>query len=802
MYSYGGCFQGHTQAGCSVVFLAHSKNDRGRGIPEALQDHLRFVSARAEGFAAALGATDEARVAGLLHDLGKYSHRFQRRLQGLEPGMDHWSAGAAIALGRYGAKGLTAALAIRGHHQGLDHIAGVTALREKLAAVFERNRDHLTDVDLKAIWERFSQDELSLPESLESSLGDPAGPAAAEMLDVRMLLSALVDADYLETEAHFEGDARQPRRDRPAGPMLQAEQSLEILQAHLASLSQAPTGAPAVQSARDALYHACLAAAAEEPGLFTLSAPTGAGKTLAMLAFALRHAALHKAHGFQRIIVVIPFLTIIEQTARIYRELLAPQFGEHYVLEDHSLAGLREAGKVASGDVALVDQDDPTSRLLAENWDAPIIVTTSVKCLESLFACRPAACRKLHRYARSIILFDEVQTLPAHLAVATLGTLSRLAERYGTTVVFSTATQPAFDHLDSAVKAHCASGWQPREIVPESLGLFRMVGQRTRVEWPGPQALDWDTLATQLAGHPQVLCIVNLKRHARALMERLSRQGPAGLFHLSTNMCPAHRDRVLGEVRRRLPLGEPCRLISTQCVEAGVDVDFPVVYRAFGPLEAIAQAAGRCNRNGRLDRPGRLCVFMPPEDGGKAYPPGGYAEAASITQLFLKTLRQAGQDPAELDLINNPARLREYYRLLYTLTTPDNPSRKSAQELYEAIQARDFAGTAELYRLIDKDAVNVLVPYKAKPHAALMEDLAREGHLTAKWIRQARRYAVSLFRPWGRDLWNCLRPLGVSDRPGASDQPCQWYALMEEQPGQFYDSQLLGLKELEDSWIC
>ncbi|MCX5999800.1 MAG: CRISPR-associated helicase/endonuclease Cas3, partial [Chloroflexi bacterium] len=276
------------------------------------------------------------------------------------------------------------------------------------------------------------------------------------------------------------------------------------------------------------------------------------------------------------------------------------------------------------------------ARLLAENWDAPIIVTTSVQLLESLFSKSPSACRKLHRLAGSVILFDEVQTLPVALAVPTLATLSHLSKRYGTTVVFSTATQPAFEHLHGEVKQYSLGGWQPDEIVPPSLNLFQRA-RRTRVEAPDfDRPVTWAQLAGRLASHEQVLCVVNLKKQLSRLFDLLQQHGTDGLLCLSTNMCPAHREVVLSMVKERLASGRVCRLISTKCVEAGVAIDFPAVYRAFGPLDAIAQAAGRCNRNGRAER-GTVSVFLPEEEG---YPDGAYRQAADTTRILLKK-RQA-----------------------------------------------------------------------------------------------------------------------------------------------------------------
>jgi CRISPR/Cas system-associated endonuclease/helicase Cas3 len=291
----------------------------------------------------------------------------------------------------------------------------------------------------------------------------------------------------------------------------------------------------------------------------------------------------------------MPFLSIIDQTARLYRKLFS-DFPDHYILEDHSIA--QGGHEHEDGSQGQGSEDDRLRRHLAENWDASIILTTNVRCLESLMSNRTSDCRKLHRMAKSVVLFDEVQTLTRDLAVVTLGTLSRLCHRFNATVLFATATQPAFEHLDKPVREIAAAGWTPRPLLPKDseIRLFEVAAKRTSVHWEHETPIDLVTLADRLADESsdQWLCIVNLKRHAQQLSEMLRERVPEGLTHLSTSMCPAHRQRVLADVERRLLENQPVFLVSTQCVEAGVDIDFPVVYRALAPLEAIAQAAGRC----------------------------------------------------------------------------------------------------------------------------------------------------------------------------------------------------------------
>lgn len=422
-----------------------------------------------------------------------------------------------------------------------------------------------------------------------------------------------------------------------------------------------------------------------------------------------------------------------------------------------------------------------------KTWDAPIIVTTSVQLLESLFSNRPSACRKLHRLANSMILFDEVQTLPLTLAVPTLAALSHVASDWNSSVVFATATQPAFAHLHQAVsrQAYQGQGWRPREIVPNHRSLTKRL---RRVQYDLSQAqveLPWETLAGYMRTHRQVLCIVNLKAHAKALWEHL--KDTADVFHLSTNLCPAHRHTVLAEVRARLKSGAPCRLISTQCVEAGVDIDFPVVWRAWGPLDAIIQAAGRCNREGQLSSPGQVVVFTPQEP---HFPDPTYQQAASVAQSLFNEWGPEHFDPHDPDLI------RRYYERLYLISDPES----LAPKLTQAIQDGDFPQVAREYRLIQQDAINVLMPWQGAMEAYrdLRGRVDREG-LTRDWVQKARAFSVSLYRPGRKDpIWDALLP--VEYRRAKRRQDTDWYVYAIEE---HYDDKLgLVAQQSLNVWIA
>jgi len=762
-----------------MTYLAHSANDYGRTHPA--KEHLISVSKLTLEFAGSALWKNEAYLAGELHDLGKYADLFQARLRGEAKGLDHWSTGAWVALQEL--RAVAASLAIQGHHIGLQQ-----GCREALYAINPATLDKrhplnlkLSDADHSKLKTRSESDGifLSKPEHFIINPAELFKNTVAAMLDVRLLFSCLTDADFLDTEAHFEGNV-QGKRFREKGPRLDAARALAALDSYMSEKVRCTTKADStVLHARNALWRMVNDAAGIGPRLFTLTAPTGSGKTLAMLKFALEHTA---RNGLKRIILAVPFLSIIEQTAAIYRAVFQ-DFPDNYVLEHHSLAGLAQEEARDDAETAT----ERARRLLAENWDAPIIVTTNVQLLESLFSNRPSACRKLHNLMESIIMFDEAQTLPQSLAVPTLAALSHLSGTYRATVLFATATQPAFDALDPAVKKLVNVGWCPVETAPDHYNLYAAL-RRYQVIWPVQgETRDWATLAAEIRHEAQALCVVNLKSHAAELLEELTHD--EAVFHLSTNLCALHRRAVLEEVRSRLRAGMPCRLISTQCIEAGVDVDFPVVYRALAPLDAVAQAAGRCNREGRLvDEAGRrkmgeVRVFEPSVEGDyrKRYPTRAYFQAAEVTRSMLIEAGGSGLD------LNNPDVFRSYFHRLYDLSKPECQSR----ELSDAITAVDFVRVAKEYRLIDQTAVQILVPYG--PFIDRFDELRRrqdEEGINADWIRSAQALAVNVFRPKpDHPCWGVLVPAKLRYGNGSSDE---WF-ILDDRDGEFYDD-VFGLR--------
>ncbi len=740
------------------MWHAHSGNKQNRWQTQA--EHLEQVSDMAMGFASGLGMEEEARLAGILHDLGKYSPVFQDRLHGIGTGLDHWSAGAWVAIKEFRSK--AAALAIQGHHIGLQAGGTIEDFRSMDPERIGKSSSHpyglaLTETNTDLLLERLRADGFDPQRPTTPAYTSSSN--CASMFDVRMLFSALVDADYLDTEAHFSGA-------RLAGPRLGPEAALEAVEAAVREIAAESTASDSVRQVRGDLWDACLASAAMSPGLFTLTAPTGAGKTLSMLAFALKHMMANPNRSTRRVIMVAPFLSIIDQTASIFRSVFDKRFGRDYVLEHHSLSGTGAepgANETGGGSAEAVDRSAAAlrDRQLCENWDSPIVVTTSVQFLESLFSNRPSAARKLHRLANSVILLDEIQTLPLDVVLPTLATLSHLSKRYGTTVVLSTATQPAFCQLDDKVRALGTSGWAPREIVPESLRLFER-SRRVSVGWPRrDEKATWRDIADRLTSERQSVCIVNLKRHAVDLARQVNELGVATVKHISTSMCPRHRRSVLDEARKYLSVNNPERfcLISTQCIEAGVDgIDSPFLMRSFGPLEAIAQAAGRCNRSGAYEI-GRMVVFHPAVE-GVLYPGDTYQRAAQVTRAMLDDM-----GPERMD-IYSPELFEGYYRRLYAATDFAETGRKLA----DAIRAQHFPEVARLYRLIENSSINVVVPYRDEVLGmAPFEDLVAEVRatgLTRQWVRKAREYTVSLFRPTSLadSVYENLEPVSLGDK--------------------------------------
>lgn len=648
-------------------------------------------------FASRFGAATWGDVAGRLHDIGKMSAAFQAYIKdnGALKGPDHATAGAREADRLYGpGVGRILAYCIAGHHAGLtdggsEHMPGTLSHR-----LITKPLETYTG------WEAHAG---ALPE--KTAMGMPAPlraksqyPGFERAFFIRMLFSALVDADFLATE-HFYAMANFDESPVRRGLV----NSLTTLRNRLdAKLAAKASSATKVNRLRGEILAHVRAQASQAPGLFSLTVPTGGGKTLTSLAFALDHAI---AHGLDRIVYVIPYTSIIEQTAESFRDALGDD-GD--VLEHHSAVEWDP-----KGDEQFDDEGREGLKKLrrdAENWDVRIIVTTSVQFFESLFAARTSACRKLHNLANSIIILDEAQTLPLPLLRPCMAAIETLATGYGASVVLCTATQPALSKQDGFDRGLV----DVRELAPDPEALYRRLN-RVRVEI-APEPVSDGALAAELRAQDQVLCIVNSRAHARDLFGQI--KDAPGARHLTTLMCPLHRRAALAEIRRDLTDKRPVRLIATSLIEAGVDVDFPTVWRAMTGLDSIAQAAGRCNREGLLAE-GVVFVFQPVDSDGRKPPPGIEQFAAATREV----LRAHGGDPLGLETI------KAYFSLVYWAKTSgatdqldaawlgDKPDR--TQGILRAIEETKsawnfpFAQIANAFRFIEDTMQPVIVPYRA-----------------------------------------------------------------------------------------
>jgi CRISPR-associated endonuclease/helicase Cas3 len=764
---------------------AHAHRDGACGSSHDLVEHLADVATLAARNAVRARAGDAqfarlASAAGWLHDLGKYRREFQEYLYGMRDGgreTQHAVFGAAGCLHRK--VPLSAVLAILGHHAGLHD--------------FTDAKGSLKDSDLnpleasKALLARLEREWPggNLPwagpirEAVKPGRNGPSIDHADE-LRARMLFSCLVDADWLDTEAYYTGRCRVPAR-------LRAGALFERLQAYVRALSEGSDPTP-VNECRRGVYDACIRAASEPPGCFGLTAPTGSGKTLASMAFALRHA---EAHGLRRVIVVLPFLAIIEQNARVYREALNLAGEPDVVLEHHS------AFDASAGDDsdASRSENESAARLRAkqatENWDAPVLVTTAVQFLESLFARRPRQCRKLHNIARSVVVFDEVQTLPFPLLDPILSVVRDLRDHFGVSFLFGSATRPNFER-----SPNLPGGFEPgecREVLEEPKRTFEAL-RRVRPELPClREKWSWDVLAAHLRrlDEPRALVIVNLRKHAQDLYDRLRRENPRGLFHLSSTMCAAHRESILGRkgdpgagtIYHALASGDRCIVVSTQVVEAGVDLDFPVVFRALAPLDAIIQAAGRADRDGNLTRAagtvgGRVIVFDPAAE--PSTPRGFYSEATAVARAWLGSL---AAEPGRV--LDDPEVFAEFHAHLIA----HGMGRETGRTIQDERRRLNFRKVADLFRIIDDAGQGVVVPFGDA--GEILHGVRARGFPTIEDRRRLQRYTVNLFPQWVALLALSLHPVSGADE-----------GLLACDPSIYDEAVGLRLGELPPEFFC
>lgn len=704
-----------------IKYIAHIRREEDGGVViQDLFDHLRGVAERARGFADAFGAGGFAECMGLLHDVGKFAAGWQdaiRRendLDGLEDedakgGKSHHSSLGAVVLpaksGRWGPSEKVVAYAVAGHHAGLpDWVSGGKGasaefrLTDGGESIAPKLAELLKDVKRDPTVARYL-DDIEIP-----SPKDTVPRAENINMWIRMLFSCLVDADYLDTEC-FMDPSRAAMRVVPTSLAdLKAK-----LDAYMSELAEASRGG-AVNAIRANVLAKCREAALRAQGCFTLSVPTGAGKTLASMAFALDHAI---AHGKKRVIVAAPYTSIIEQTAEVYARI----FGDENVVQHHSSLD--------------PERETLRSRLAAEDWSAPIIVTTNVRFFETLASARPASCRRMHNIVDSVVILDEAHLIPpGYLCSAELA-LAGLIESFGVTVLKCSATMP----IISGRVGGGSAAFDAPNISTEIYGASRKemfdALKRVHIHLPRDDArMEWDEVAERLSLHDRVLCIVDTRRSARELHALMPRE----TFHLSALMCAADRSDTIEEIKLALDGGGPVRVVSTQLIEAGVDIDFPVVYRAFAGIDSILQASGRCNREGRMES-GDVFVFNAPN----APPPGLLAKGADIARSML-----SGQSELEI----SDGSIRSYFeKLLNVVNDLDAPSSRGEMFKIDRRLEYRFRTYAQKYHLIDEGGqVPIIVPYineeKDKDGAAMIEELDRK--ITRGLVRQLQRYTVNI----------------------------------------------------------
>lgn len=736
-------------------------SEHARGVAALTHHHLRYLAPYVDGI------EDLGLAAGLMHDLGKYRDRFQLARLGWNPHTEqvdthlkgaqceHSDAGAryfALAMEMDGVTNSELPFVIAGHHSGLSDLEAL----ERRLDVFNQDKQD----ELEILLERAQADLPELTPLFARIQRAPLEGSNRAFL-IRILHSALIDSDRLDTEAHGSPEKTELRSQEKSDLV----ELLARLEAHMTALETNERSDELINTLRRDMYTEVCRHAGDDMGFFRLTVPTGGGKTLTSLAFALKHA---EHHGLRRVIYGVPLTTIIEQTAQIFRDILQEE-GELNVLEHHS-------NIIPSIHNQQSDEQYTRDELLTENWDAPVIVTTTVRLFqETLFGSRNAQLRRLHNLSGSVIVLDEAQNLPAHLLRTTLSALEFLVNYACCSVVLCTATQPALDE-----RLGFPSLGKIRDLIADPEQYFKAF-QRVQYELRD-EPLTSEELAFELSVLPQVLCVVNTRRAAKELFETLrdrlgEKKSETELFHLSTHMVPRHRQATLQLIRKRLVQGLPCRVISTQLIEAGVDIDFPTVYRARGPLESVVQAAGRCNREGKLEQ-GKVVVFVPEEH---RLPGGDYPLREGLAATALKE----GTD------LHHPAAFYEYFRDVYGSIEDNYKWFKEQQEKC------NFLTIDKAFRMIDEDTVPVIVRgYATEKVTQLLEELGETNSRKTRRLlwQQLQGYTVNLYHSKAIDL----RKKGLlTTIPELSRWPSH-YEVYEWPSTAHYDEKLGIIEELSE----
>ena len=662
------------------MYYAHI---RGDGTKQTVEEHLNGTGERCAIFASAFGEEKRGKLLGQAHDIGKCSEAFQNRLLGGQK-VDHATAGALECAK---IREDEAACCILGHHGGLPDFGNPRTDYPGIPTCVGRIKNGKNGGIPSYRWEG------TLPAPGKKP---PFPDSYALSMWMRMLYSCLVDADYLDTEA-FMAEVPPERQLYDSLPVL-----LERLENHVRPWFP---GTTELNQNRCAILSQCQEKASQPRGIYFLTVPTGGGKTVSSLAFALKHAV---ENHMQRVIYVIPYTSIIEQNAAVFRKIL----GDNNVVEHHSGISFDEDGETS--------RENRYQRLAAENWDAPVIVTTAVQFFESLYANRPSKCRKLHNIANSVVIFDEAQMLPNCHLLPCVGAMASLVSQFRSTILLCTATQPALSDL---FQRFCPQ-MRIQELCPNVAENFRKF---QRVTYRNGGSLSNDALTEELQQHSQVLCIVNTRQAAQELYARLPEEGR---FHLSTLMYPQHRKEILRTIRERLEQGLPCRVVSTSLIEAGVDVDFPAVYREMAGLDSIAQAAGRCNREGKNPASESIVTYFQSEN--------------PIPTLQKQNIQAAREALKRNDDPGDPATMGQYFTALRSWIGSDIDKEGMIKAFQKGVQGRSlpFDTMAGKFHMIDNDTRTVYIPLG---DGEIICNALREQKPSRELYRKAGQFAVNIY---------------------------------------------------------
>lgn len=682
-------------------YWAHSERE-GSDQKQGLEEHLENTAKLAESFSASFDPERFAYYAGLWHDLGKYYHEFQDYLD--DPNLkrkyrDHSSAGGVYACQTLDwTQAFIVMNLIFSHHEGL-------MPANQLMKRYEDRKKESFVVEALEKSAPFLKQHTSSIKTTKSKYWDPENADMISLeMRIRMLFSALVDADFIDTENHFN-----PEMSRLRTTSKRPSELYHLLTTYYQSLEESERAKETINRARSEIYHQCLEKAANDHPFYLLSVPTGLGKTLSSMGFGLKHAI---ETGKKRVIVALPFTSIIDQNAAEYKKI----FGDESVLEHHSRADWGEERS----------EDNEKKKLAAENWDIPIIVTSTVQLFESLFANKTSATRKLHNIAESVIVLDEFQMLPINLLEPIFATMEELMRTYNVTIVASSATPLSFEW-----KNYFQRVGQPVPLIDKSEELFEKF---LRVNFHyNAEPKTWDQLSEEIIEHKQVLVIVNTKKDALELYKKIKSQvNHENVYHLSTLMCSKNRQDILEGVKEKLQEGAPVFLISTQLIEAGVDIDFPIVFRAIASLDRIIQAAGRCNREGKLTGKGQVVIFNPSEGD---MPPGMYKAAAQQTKITLED---------QWNELHLPSTYVDFFKKLYHLNKNLLDEEGIQRKRSNPNKGLDFPQISKDFQMIDEDTVSVMCPYD-EVGERLKDELDRKTP-NRLWFRRVQPYVVNLQR--------------------------------------------------------